>query len=212
MTSESTSARPYRSSLRAQQAEHTRMLIARAARERFVAQGWSGTTVRSVAESAGVSEATVYATFGNKSGLAIALIDSADSQADIARVSAELEAGAGDPAAQLRAMVGFDRRLFELSGDVIRIILEGRRQNDALDSAYREGRGRGDAIRREVFGSWPATTWRSGVDTTRALDIFAVMCSFETFDILRRERDWDADRIESWWYSTLCELLFRPPS
>ncbi|WP_333716491.1 helix-turn-helix domain-containing protein, partial [Gordonia sp. (in: high G+C Gram-positive bacteria)] len=85
-------ARPYRSALRAQQAELTRSLITRAAHESFLKNGWSGTSVRAVAASAGVSEATVYGTFGGKAGLAIALVDSVDLEADTERAGAELAA------------------------------------------------------------------------------------------------------------------------
>ena len=62
MFSVSTS-RTYRSELREQQAERTRQLIAAAARTRFLEGGWSGTSVRSVAQDAGVSEATVYSVY-----------------------------------------------------------------------------------------------------------------------------------------------------
>ena len=63
-------SRTYRSALRGQQAQRTRELIAAAARARFVETGWAGTSVRSVAERAGVSEASVYHVYGNKAGLA----------------------------------------------------------------------------------------------------------------------------------------------
>ena len=81
-------SRPYRSALREEQAERTKLLIARAARERFVDTGWAGTSVRSVATAAGVSEATVYAVYGTKAGLAVTLVDSADAAADVERVLA----------------------------------------------------------------------------------------------------------------------------
>ena len=81
------SSRRYRSTLRDQQAERTRRLIAKAARERFLAHGWGGTSVRSVAEAAGVSEATVYAVYGNKAGLAMSLLDSATSEPPVFRRS-----------------------------------------------------------------------------------------------------------------------------
>ncbi len=201
-------ARPYRSALRAQQAELTRSLITRAAHESFLKNGWSGTSVRAVAASAGVSEATVYGTFGGKAGLAIALVDSVDLEADTERAGAELAAAAGDPRGQLAAVVGFDRRLFENGGAVIRIIAAARYDNADLDAAYREGRQRGDTVRHEVFSNWPAGTWRDGVDLEQALDIFAATCSMATFDALHLERGWSPDRIETWWNQVLAEQFF----
>ena len=199
--------RPYRSRLREQQAAQTRAVLVDAARTAFTEHGWSGTSVRSVADAAGVAEATVYATFGSKAGLALALVDAADDAAGARRATAELDAHHGDPAEQLRVLVGFDRRLFDDGGALIRIIADGRRDSPDLEAAYREGRARGDTVRRRVFSSWPRTVWREGVDIDRALDAFAALCSFQTFVVLRHERGWSADRIERWWWEVLCREL-----
>src|SRR4029450_4312928 len=112
------------SELRVQQADRTRALIAESARARFLEKGWAGTSVRSVAEGAGVSEATVYSVYGTKAGLASSLIDAAEQGADIRRTVAELSERAGNPVGQLRAFVGFDRRLYESAGDVLRVLAE----------------------------------------------------------------------------------------
>src|SRR5262245_41919973 len=94
--------RRYDSLRRTVQAQETRAEIARAARRLFVSQGWSATTVRDVAREAGVSVPTVYAAYENKTGLALALADSADLSADVPRLLEELESA--DPQGQLAAM------------------------------------------------------------------------------------------------------------
>lgn len=203
--------RPYRSALREEQAEQTRLRIARAARDRFVERGWAGTSVRSVAVAAGVSEATVYAAYGSKAGLAVALVDNADTDADTARVIAELDAATGDPRGQLAALVAFDRRLFENAGDVIRVIAEGRRNEPALAAAYAEGRGRGDRNRRAVLETWPNSAFRSGVTPDRALDVYALTISIETYEIAVLERGWTADAVEDWWRDSLGEAILAAP-
>jgi AcrR family transcriptional regulator len=202
-------SRRYRSELREQQAERTRELIAAAARARFEELGWAGTTVRSVAERAGVSEATVYSVYGSKAGLAGSLIDAAEQSADVSRAVAELQQRTGDPGEQLRAFVGFDRRLYERGGDVIRILGEGRRQHRDLGAAYEEGRRRGDSERRKVFSSWPAKVWRPGIETDRAIAVYGVIVSLESFDTATRDYGWSPDEVESWWHGTLAELLLR---
>jgi AcrR family transcriptional regulator len=204
-----TSSRTYRSELREQQAERTRLLIARSARERFLEKGWSGTSVRSVASGAGVSEATVYHVYGSKAGLAASLIDAAEESADVARVIAELASFVGDPAAQLRAFVAFDRRLFEHGGDVLHVLAEGRRQEPDLADAYELGRERGETQRRRLFESWPAKAWAKGVDVQTALDTYAMVVSLEAFDIAVRERGWTPDAVEQWWHRLLGDLLLR---
>jgi AcrR family transcriptional regulator len=204
------SSRTYRSELRDQQAQHTRAVIAREARARFVTKGWAGTSVRSVAEAAGVSEATVYNVYGSKAGLAVSLIDAAEDGADVRRAGEQLAAHTGDPGAQLAAFVGFDRRLYEHGGDVLRVLAEGRRQHTELGDAYDEGRRRGDAERRKVFATWPASVWRQGVDVERALAIYAMVASLESYGVAVHERGWSPDEVEAWWHEALTELLLRP--
>jgi AcrR family transcriptional regulator len=198
-----TAARPYHSSLREEQAERTKLLIAEAAREQFVATGWAGTSVRAVATAAGVSEATVYAVYGSKAGLAVTLVDSADAVADVERTLSELAAAGGDPRRQLAAFIAFDRRLFERGGDGLRVMIEGMRNEPALAAAYEEGRGRGERNRREVFSRWPAATRRSGVSVQRALDVYAITVSIQSYDVATQERGWAPDRVERWWLDSL---------
>ena len=200
--------RTYHSALREQQAEQTRQLIADAARDAFLERGWSGTSVRAVAQAAGVSQATVFNVYGSKAGLAMSLVDSIDEGAgDVARIVAELTAGEGDPPAQLRALIGFDRRLFEHGGAVIRVMMEGRREHPELAAAYDGGRNRGESNRRRIFETWPASAWRDGVTLDSAADIYAMFCSVSTFDIAVNERGWTPDQLEQWWFDTLAELL-----
>ena len=202
-------SRAYRSELRDQQAERTRELIAASARARFLEKGWAGTSVRSVAEGAGVSEATVYSVYGTKAGLATSLIDAAEQSANVRQTVAELRERAGNPAGQLRAFVGFDRRLYESAGDVLRILAEGRRQHPELGAAYDEGRRRGDDQRRSAFSSWPADVWRAGIDVERGVAIFGIVASLESFVTATRDYGWRPGDVEDWWHRTLVELLLR---
>jgi AcrR family transcriptional regulator len=201
--------RSYRSDLRTHQAELTRSSIAEAARATFLENGWSGTSIRKVAEAAGVSEATVYAVYGSKAALAGSLIDSVDARADVQRILGELEAAKGDPAAQLGAFVGFDRRLYERGGDVVRLLVEAGRHQPELAKVAAQGRGRGEANRRRVFSQWPARAWRRGIDTERAIDVYAVLVNIGTYDEAVQARGWSPDDLETWWRATLTQLLLR---
>ncbi|HEX6165458.1 MAG TPA: TetR/AcrR family transcriptional regulator, partial [Acidimicrobiales bacterium] len=62
----SSAKRSYKSALRREQAAQTRARILDTAGTLFGAQGYGQTTIRQIAESAGVAVDTVYATFGNK--------------------------------------------------------------------------------------------------------------------------------------------------
>jgi AcrR family transcriptional regulator len=199
-----TGRRRYDSLRRTTQAQETRAEIARAARTLFVAQGWAVTTVREVAREAGVSVPTVYAAYGHKAGLTQALADAADLSADGPRMLAELEATA-EPAAQLAAMAGYDRRLFERAGDVIMLIREAGRTEPALAATYRDGRRRGDETRVEVFSSWPAGVLRGDVRT--AVDVYAAVCNIDVYTTLTVEREWSPGRVERWWGEVLAREI-----
>ena len=74
----------YRSPLRKERAADTRRRIAAAALELFTEHGFGGTTVAAIAERAGVSAQTVYATFGSKGAILRALLAQMEENADAA--------------------------------------------------------------------------------------------------------------------------------
>lgn len=68
-------ARSYRSRVREAQARRTREAILDAAKRRLLSAGYTGTTIASIAEEAGVSVDTIYKTFGGKPGLVRAIYE-----------------------------------------------------------------------------------------------------------------------------------------
>jgi AcrR family transcriptional regulator len=205
--SESGKTRAYDSPARRAQAKETRRQIADAARHLFVERGWSRTRVKDVAAAAGVSEPTVYAVYGSKAGLVTALLDSLEAAADVPRQIAEIRAATGDPLGQLAAMTAFDRRLFEHGADAMQVIREAAASRPELIEVVSKGRGRGDRLRRAVFGGWPDGTLRPGVDEQHARDTFAALCNLDVYLVLTRERGWSPDRVQRWWTDSLATLL-----
>jgi AcrR family transcriptional regulator len=116
-------SRAYRSPVRRQRAEATRRAILGAARELFEAQGYDSTTVAGIAERAGVSVDTVYASVGRKPQLVLAVIDlilggpdgpvSAE-QRDYVRALREEPRAAGKLAVYARAVAGLVPRVAPL--------------------------------------------------------------------------------------------------
>ncbi|MEE4025897.1 helix-turn-helix domain-containing protein [Gordonia sp. PKS22-38] len=188
--------RSYKSPTRAAQAAETRARLIAAARQLFAEGGWNGTTLKSIAKAAGVAEPTVYAVFGNKAGLAMALTDTADDEADVATLVAELSA-AESPRRQIDAMVQFEARMYERAADLVRILHEGARTSPELADAYREGLSRGDAGRRRVVSAWPPGALRAGLTLQEALDVCSLAMSFELWDHLA-VRGWSTGRIAEW--------------
>ncbi len=200
--------RRYHSPRRQAQAAATRADIAAAARRLFLAHGWAGTRVRDVAREAGVAEPTVYAAYGTKTGLALALIDSIEADADPQRTTAELEAAGDDAHRQLAALVASDRRLFEQAGDVIGLLHDAGRSQPDLRAAYQHGRAHGDQLRRQVFSGWPAGTLRTGTAARTAVDTYAALCNIGVYRTLTEERSRTPGQVERWWNDSLARLLF----
>lgn len=198
--------RRYESLIRTAQADATRRRIAAAARELFVEHGWAKTTIRQVAQRAEVSVPTVYSAYGNKKGLALALVDAMDLAADPDRGAAELAEAQGDPARQLAVAVGFDRRLCEHSGDLMLLLREAARTEPELAEAHRLGPRRGMAALSRVFGDWPAGTLRDGYDPGRAVAVYTAIVTVDAYLGLV-ERGWRPEEIEGLWLGLLTREL-----
>src|SRR5258708_35710695 len=86
--------RPYTSTVRQDQAARTRLLITDAANDLFTSKGYARTTVRAIAERAGVAPDTVYASFGSKVRILTALVDARLAPPGVANVMDRPEARA----------------------------------------------------------------------------------------------------------------------
>ncbi len=201
--------RAYDSPRRREQARATRAQIVAAARRLFATRGWAGTRVRDVAREAGVAEPTVYAAYGSTTGIARALVESVETSADAAQQECELRSATGDPAAQLAAMISFDRRLFEHGGDVVAILRDAGPAQPDLHAAYQDGRARADQLRHDVFTRWPSQAFRDGIRPTTAIDTYAALCNIDVYRVLTQERGYTPDQVEHWWQDALTQLLLR---
>lgn len=202
--------RAYRSQVRTNRARLTRQRIATAARALFRERGWAATHVHEVARAADVSEATVYAVYGSKAGLAHALVEAIELSADVPRSADGLMAGS--PAGQIAELVRSDRLLYEDGGDVIALLHDGGRSEPALLAAYRRGRGHGDRLRRDVFSRWPPGTLREDTTADTAVDMYAALCNIDVYRELITERGWPSSQVEQWWISTLQAGLLADPA
>lgn len=127
-------ARPYRSSLRAEQALLTRRRIIDAAKQHFVERGWAATTMKSIADEAEVAPATVYAVFGTKRALLSALMDEAltgvaDPNLDWWREAIEHDPDQAERARQLVALLA---RMIPRVAPYERLVREAARADEEI--------------------------------------------------------------------------------
>lgn len=143
--------RSYRSAVRDDQAEQTRRRISSAAQELFMEHGFAQTTVAGIAERAGVSAPTVYATFGSKGAIIKALLTQMEGNADVG-MWIERIAEAATPAAKLAAFAEWTTLLLSSSKAMIKAA-----SGAATEPVIVELRAEGDRRRREglrgVIGS-----------------------------------------------------------
>lgn len=191
------STRSYHSSLRQEQAHQTRLRIRSAARQLFTRQGFSDTTIKAIAEAAGVSAATVYAAYDSKAGIVSAMLDDLEEGVDMGERLQRLYRET-DAHQQLRIYLNAHCALYAQGVDVLRTALQ------ALDTPeVAQLNDRGNQQRREVIDAL-TTQWherdalRTGLDAADAADRIWLLTIPESFLTAVDRLGWTPARYEAW--------------
>ena len=98
---------------------NTRATILQTARHLFVQQGFTATSIRQLAEEAGIGKATIYHHFANKQAIALALLDQ---ELDVDRgLLAAIQAEA-DPRRRIETAVHASLAIFQQSMSLIQVV------------------------------------------------------------------------------------------
>ena len=201
--------RTYRSPRRRGQAEETRQRILASARALFVANGYGATTIGAIAKQAGVAEQTVYAGFASKRGMLFALLDQMAADADVAGLTAKLDAAADDPRRQLRARIAFTARFYAGGIDLIEIARTVSGVEPDLDAMWREGEGRRHKALSATVAAWQqAGALRPGMTAREATDLLWALIGPDMYRLLVVEQGWSRRRFETWIAETAARALF----
>ncbi|MGZ5213291.1 MAG: TetR/AcrR family transcriptional regulator [Actinomycetota bacterium] len=207
------SRRSYDSPRRRGQARATRGAVLEAARELFVERGFVATTIQAIADRAGVSPETVYATFGNKRSLLSSVIDVSITGDDapvplLDRAWVQEMRGARDPRRKLRILARNGRLILERISPVYEV-LRGAAAADPeiaeLRERYSSQRFAGQRELVRVLGAGGAL--RKGLSANSAAGTLFAIGSPETYRLLTIDRGWSPDRFERWYAETLARLL-----
>lgn len=198
--------RRYDVTRRRRHAEERRRAVLDAARRQFVDQGVPATTISGIAAEAGVSPQTVYAVFGSKAGLLVALLDDLEARLDSPGYAKAI-ADAGTAAEQLALVVRFHCELFDQGLDLIEL---ARRWSG--DPAVGQFLDEGDRRRREACTGWVRSWRRSGalrrgLDVATATDLLWVHCGADLYSAFVVGCGWKPSRLEAWLVGTLRALL-----
>jgi AcrR family transcriptional regulator len=204
-------ARTYDASGRQERARQQRAATLEAARELFLENGYTATTVESIASAAGVSAATIYKSYGGKAGLVRELCHRA--LAGAGPVPAEERSNAlraGDDPREVVA--GWGRLTAEVSPRVSPLLLllraaaqadpEAATLHDELDAA-RLARMADNARFLTAGGHL-----RAGVTARDARDVLWLCSSPELYDLLITRRRWSLAKFSGFVASTMSGALF----
>ena len=197
---------------RARQAQQTRDEILQAARRLFAERGYARTTIREVADAAGVSPQTVYDSVGSKQALVARLNDLIDAEAAIGPIVAETMAS-GDPRRVVTTQARITRSILEHCGDIIHALVTGASAEPELEAVLAEGHRRHVAGARQVVGQLEREgALAPGLKRADAVDSLAALSDIRFALVLRETYGWSLDRIESWIARVSAELLLGPSS
>jgi AcrR family transcriptional regulator len=174
-----TGAAPGRRRERADAARNRERVLA-AARTLFAERGLQAVSMSDVAEAAGVAKGTVFHRFGDRAGLALALLDEHERELQERIVRGPPPLGPGAPAAErLRAFLA---ALADLPGEHRELLLE-------VDHARPAGRYRTGAYRAWVqHTALLVRELRPGADAELLADVILAPLSADLVEHLRADR------------------------
>lgn len=208
--------RSYDNRRRTELARRTRTAVLDAARTLFLARGYAGTSVRDVADLAGVSFPTVYATVGNKVALLSAVFDVAvagdDEPVPIAERT-DVQAAEQDPDPRV-TLAGYSRQVCAASARVwpiLQLMDEAGRVHPEVAELGRKTRNELlIGVRRLAGNLADKHALRDGLTVEKAADILWMFGIGVIYDALVTHRHWTPRELESWVNTNLDQLILAP--
>jgi AcrR family transcriptional regulator len=211
-----TTARGYRSPRREAQARQTRARIIAVAARRFLAHGYSGTTMRAVAVDAGVSLPTVELAFRTKARLLKAVIDVAIAGDDehVAMLDRQWATRAESISGPADFIEAFARQLTASAGRAAGLAaaaLEGARADQDIAAVAAQLMSQ-----RQVMAAWLVdgillrSALRDGTSRDDAVDTVWTLMDPVIFCRLTEDRHWTTGQFQRWFTRAVTQLLLPP--
>ena len=193
-------------SLRERRAQLTRDEILQAARRLFAERGYARTSVRDIAQAAGVSAQTVYDSVGSKQALVAQLNDLIDSEAGIGAIARTI-GQTDDPRELVAFPARISRAILEHCGDIIHALVTGAAAEPELAAVLAEGERRHREGAARIAGRLRQLDALSDPDD--AAETLAAVTDVRFALMLRESYGWSLDRLERWMTDTSRSLLLR---
>jgi AcrR family transcriptional regulator len=197
-------------SLRERKAQLTRDEILRAARHLFAERGYARTSVRDIAQTAGVSAQTVYDSVGSKQALVASLNNLIDAEADIAGL-ARAAAESDDPSELAATNARITRSILEHCGDIVHALVTGAAAEPELAAVLAEGQRRHVEGAGRIVALLRQLDALGSIDPDEAVETLAAITDVRFALVLQESYGWSLDRLESWMAATSRTLLLGQP-
>jgi AcrR family transcriptional regulator len=203
--------RKYSSPVREEQAARTRTRILDAASELFLERGYARTTMKDVADRAGVARDTVHAVFGSKARMLTALIDLRlvpdSSVASVTQTSdAQAVKDEVDQRKQIELFATFIAGLSTQLRPVFEILRTASAVEPEMASVFEE-MDRFRMNNMQTYAKWIATRGPLRVSPKRAGEIIWALGSPDVGRMLCNELGWTQTQHARWLADTLIRTL-----
>lgn len=206
--------RRYDASWRRAQARETQRHIADAARALFLERGYGATSIRDIADAAGVAVQTIYNAFEGKPAIVARIADMAivgdDEPVALAdRPNVQAIRQGTDAGVVVRQWASLCRGIFTRFLPLLPILGEAAAADPGIRARWRNNAIVNRYDETKIFITHLATLVElpEGFDIERATDLVWTYASFETAEALIVERGWTADDYETWTAEVICRIL-----
>jgi AcrR family transcriptional regulator len=209
--------RRYLSRLRDDGARRTRRLVLAAARELFAAQGYVSTTVEQIADRAGVSKPTVFASVGSKRTILkelrdLALAGDEEPIPVIERPWYQQVLTEPDPRRSLRLYARNAVRMHQRAAEVEEVLRNAAAADPELRELWQTSEGeRRVGARTVVDALLSKGPLKPGLDRDAAIDVLWVLTAGDAYRRLVHSCGWPIQRYEQWLADTYCTQLLGTP-
>jgi AcrR family transcriptional regulator len=207
--------RRYESPRRRAQAAQTRREILAAAQRLFSREGYAATSIARIATEARVALNTVYAVFGTKRGVLMALwnleIRGDEQPVPVAERPWFKEVLAeGDPRRQIELIARNSRQVKGRAGTVMQIVRAASTTDREIGGLWRRMQNEfHDNQRHLIEALRHSGGLRPDLSTDEATDILWTLNSYDVYHLLVTQRRWTPEQYERWLTKALDAQLLR---
>ncbi|MER7494493.1 helix-turn-helix domain-containing protein [Streptomyces pharetrae] len=191
-------------------ANRARMLGA--ARDLFTAHGYTATTMKAIADRAGMAVQTLYFTFATKRAILSELVDTeiAGDTEPVATLDRPwvAEALAAPPGEQVRLQAAAAARILARVSPLLEVVRSAAATDPEIAELWRTNIAQRRTVQLCLAGALAAkSALRPGLDPERAADIALAVLAPETYVLLVHERGWTAEEWREWAADALAHQL-----